>query len=418
MTLAPGRVRRGRAWRRRRGSGAASDPRIDSFVAPGDDRPADQHRARSLDTSVDRHHRRDTADVHAISPQDRPRARVGGTDWPRSRCCGREDPAPVGGWSGIQVPADASVFVLDRAPSDRGGARPRRRRSSHGGRRECGFWPARRHRHLEDSQSGAPEDGTADRARRRSRGASRRRRDLDGDPVRDRHAVEDAGAVVGSRVVDVKTLATDRLGTSADASPAGPTRGAAASRRRRGNARPLRPCRPRPHARGSRPRRTSRGCTSSPTRRPRSSAPRRPTAPLALPTAGRSRRRDRAAVLADRAEPDHAPPALGPRAEHVHELLGDLGEEPARRVVVGGAEEHAAPRVAEVETLSGPGDADVAEAALLLELSGSPRERKCGKTPSSRPVRNTTGNSSPFAVCSVIRVTALWSPPRRRRRCR
>ena len=31
----------------------------------------------------------------------------------------------------------------------------------------------------------------------------------------------------------------------------------------------------------------------------------------------------------------------------------------------------------------------------------------CGKIPSSRPVRNTTGNSSPFAVCSVISVIAL-----------
>ena len=33
----------------------------------------------------------------------------------------------------------------------------------------------------------------------------------------------------------------------------------------------------------------------------------------------------------------------------------------------------------------------------------------CGNTPSSMPVRNTTGNSSPFAVCSVISVTALCS---------
>ena len=32
----------------------------------------------------------------------------------------------------------------------------------------------------------------------------------------------------------------------------------------------------------------------------------------------------------------------------------------------------------------------------------SPSERMCGKTPSSSPVRNTTGNSSPLAVCSVI----------------
>ena len=39
---------------------------------------------------------------------------------------------------------------------------------------------------------------------------------------------------------------------------------------------------------------------------------------------------------------------------------------------------------------------------------GSPRERRCGKTPSSMPVRNTTGNSRPLAVCRVISVT---TPP-------
>ena len=31
--------------------------------------------------------------------------------------------------------------------------------------------------------------------------------------------------------------------------------------------------------------------------------------------------------------------------------------------------------------------------------------RMCGNTPSSQPVRNTTGNSRPFAVCRVISVT-------------
>ena len=35
----------------------------------------------------------------------------------------------------------------------------------------------------------------------------------------------------------------------------------------------------------------------------------------------------------------------------------------------------------------------------------------CGNTPSSMPVRNTTGNSRPLAVCNVISVTALWSLP-------
>ena len=36
---------------------------------------------------------------------------------------------------------------------------------------------------------------------------------------------------------------------------------------------------------------------------------------------------------------------------------------------------------------------------------GSPSARMCGKTPSSQPVQNTTGNSRPFAVCKVISVT-------------
>src|SRR5690606_17385040 len=51
-----------------------------------------------------------------------------------------------------------------------------------------------------------------------------------------------------------------------------------------------------------------------------------------------------------------------------HELGGDLGEEPARRVVLGGAEQGPLPGVGEVEALAGPGDAHVAEAPLLLEL--------------------------------------------------
>src|SRR5690606_13487678 len=50
-----------------------------------------------------------------------------------------------------------------------------------------------------------------------------------------------------------------------------------------------------------------------------------------------------------------------------HQLGGDLVEEPARRVVLGGAEQGPLPGVGEVEALAGPGDAHVAEAPLLLE---------------------------------------------------
>src|SRR5690606_2066155 len=54
----------------------------------------------------------------------------------------------------------------------------------------------------------------------------------------------------------------------------------------------------------------------------------------------------------------------------VHELGRDLVEEPAGRVVLRAAEQRAAPGVGEVEPATGPGDADVREPALLLELVG------------------------------------------------
>src|SRR5690242_7076772 len=66
-------------------------------------------------------------------------------------------------------------------------------------------------------------------------------------------------------------------------------------------------------------------------------------------------------------------------AEHLDQLLGDLGEEPAGRVEVGAPEEHSAPRVTEIEPLARAGDAHVAEAAFLLELVGvaqAPHVRK------------------------------------------
>ena len=49
---------------------------------------------------------------------------------------------------------------------------------------------------------------------------------------------------------------------------------------------------------------------------------------------------------------------------------GDLLEEPRRRVVLRRAEQAAAPGVGDVEALPGPGDADVGEPALLLQLVG------------------------------------------------
>ena len=60
--------------------------------------------------------------------------------------------------------------------------------------------------------------------------------------------------------------------------------------------------------------------------------------------------------------------------------------------------------------------ADVAEPALFLEAAESLSERWCGNRPSSRPQRNTTGNSRPLAECSVIICTqsshaSAWPSP-------
>src|SRR5690606_499839 len=64
--------------------------------------------------------------------------------------------------------------------------------------------------------------------------------------------------------------------------------------------------------------------------------------------------------------------AAGPAVtlDVAHQVGRDLVEEPAGRVVLGAAEQRAAPRVGEVQPAAGAGDAHVGEAALLLELVG------------------------------------------------
>ena len=57
-------------------------------------------------------------------------------------------------------------------------------------------------------------------------------------------------------------------------------------------------------------------------------------------------------------------------ADALHEVDRDLVEEPRRWVVVGGAEQTAAPCVRHVQSLPGPSDADVGQPALLLHLIG------------------------------------------------
>src|SRR5690349_21756558 len=66
-------------------------------------------------------------------------------------------------------------------------------------------------------------------------------------------------------------------------------------------------------------------------------------------------------------------PKTSARAFAAHtrdEMFRDLVEEPARRVVIGRAEQHPAPGVAQVEAFLRAGDADVTEAALFFEFFG------------------------------------------------
>src|SRR4051812_43185905 len=100
---------------------------------------------------------------------------------------------------------------------------------------------------------------------------------------------------------------------------------------------------------------------------------------LGAAAAGRGRRpaaaarrdsgRDHRVAVGAEAAPRAAAPAAR-LALRLDQLLRDLGEEAARRVVVGRAEQLPAPRVAEVEPLTRAGDADVAEAPLFLERVG------------------------------------------------
>src|SRR5437879_1916449 len=84
--------------------------------------------------------------------------------------------------------------------------------------------------------------------------------------------------------------------------------------------------------------------------RPAAVTSRQPGRARGPPSGARERCRHRG--LAMRAPAAPAGPVL---AEHLDQLLGDLGEEPAGRVEVRAPEEHAAPRVAEIEPLSRAG---------------------------------------------------------------
>ena len=68
----------------------------------------------------------------------------------------------------------------------------------------------------------------------------------------------------------------------------------------------------------------------------------------------------------------------------------------------------AAAREGHPEALAGPGNADVTEPALLLEVALLERAQ-CGKTPSSQPIMNTASYSRPFALWSDISVARLSS---------
>src|SRR4051794_29361053 len=68
--------------------------------------------------------------------------------------------------------------------------------------------------------------------------------------------------------------------------------------------------------------------------------------------------------------PARAPGRATPPLGRVDQPGGDLVEEPARRVVLRRPEQHAAPRVAQVQALARSRDADVGESPFLLQLVG------------------------------------------------
>jgi hypothetical protein len=69
----------------------------------------------------------------------------------------------------------------------------------------------------------------------------------------------------------------------------------------------------------------------------------------------------------------------------VDEPVGDLVEEAAGRVVLRTTEQRPAPGVGQVEALPGPGDPDVGEPPLLLELVGLGERAQVGEDPVLQP---------------------------------
>ena len=96
--------------------------------------------------------------------------------------------------------------------------------------------------------------------------------------------------------------------------------------------------------------------------------------------------------------------AAGDVAPRLDEVGGDLLDEPRRRVVLRRAVQVAAPGVGDEQPLLRPGDADVGEAALLLQLVGLARARGCAGTRPPRRRRGTrrgTPAPSPSAASSA-----------------
>src|SRR5690606_34314193 len=84
---------------------------------------------------------------------------------------------------------------------------------------------------------------------------------------------------------------------------------------------------------------------------------------------------------------------LGPAtalASPLHQVVGDLVEEPGPTVVVGASVEHAARRRSEEQPLLGSGDADVGETTLLFELVRLPQGAHVGEHPLLRSEEHTS----------------------------
>ena len=101
----------------------------------------------------------------------------------------------------------------------------------------------------------------------------------------------------------------------------------------------------------------------------------------------------------------------GQRAGHSYQLFGDIAQEPRRFVNQVTTRQITPESPQQIHLLLCPCHAHVAQPPFLFHLGGVVNDLMSSST-SSIPTINTAGNSSPFAWCSVISVTASTLPSR------